>query len=474
MIALVPVWAHNYEEFWIAIRRRNAWFIQLRYFASIMLFFFWLFGKFIIGLNFSGKQDFVILSITGLIVLYNFVIMLLKNRVGNTPGRFNCLHLSLLQMLLDLFTLTALVFYTGLIDSPLFMFFIFHMIIGSLILPGRVVYTIAVLVSAGFTTLIFMQYYNFIVNYYIQGLFTSEPRHTFNFVAIFCVVFSSMMLISVYLANIIAQRLYNRERQLKETIDKLNETEIAKQKYIMGVVHEIKSPISAVRSLLEIITQGLLGEIGDKIKEKIDRAIIRTGEAIEIINDVLRLSKLKLIDAKMDEILHFNDIIIEVIDKYRDSAATKNIELKYSNSTYDNICIKGDRTLIELAISNLVNNAIKFNSKNGKVEVTLSEDCDSIKISIADDGPGILINDREKIFNQFYRGSKSNVKKEEGSGLGLSMVKEIVQRHGGTIEIDSPCRLALPDRPGTEFVLKIPAEYNQSDLKTELLNRGGL
>ena len=253
MLVLVPEWAHFYGEFWKAIRMRNLWFIRLRYFAVIILVGFLLIGEYLLNFDFSQVQMKAIIIISCIILVYNLVIHKTRNYASCEPDKFNALHISLIQMIIDLIALMVLVYYTGTIDSPLYMFFIFHAIIGSMILPGHLVYLISGLISTVFSLLVFLERFQVINRHVIHGLFSGVRNHTLSHDIIFLIIFACMLLISVYIANKIARQLYKREQQLRSTLEKLKESEIAKQKYTMGIVHEIKTPISAVMSILELI-----------------------------------------------------------------------------------------------------------------------------------------------------------------------------------------------------------------------------
>lgn len=458
MIKLVPAWAQHYDEFWSAIRRRNLWFIKLRYFAGLMLLAFLYAGEYLLNFDLSATQFHGISIVAFSILLYNGTIHKVRKYVGCTPGKFNCLHLSLVQMLLDLTALMLLVYFTGTIHSPLYMFFIFHMIIGSLILPGYVVYTIGFLVTISFSSLVILQYYNVIQTHVISGLFvSSQIPQSFAYNVLFAVVFGAMMLISVYLANKIAYNLYKREQQLRETLVQLNEAEVTKQKYIMGVVHEIKSPISAVKSMLDIILQKFLGPVDEKIEEKLERSRIRTEEAIKLINNVLRISKLKLLNVSASEEINIIELIRSIIDKNYETAASKRIDLVFDDNIILGKKLKGDRILLELAFSNLIGNSIKYNKENGLVNISFKEYENALEVEIADNGVGIPQSEHQAIFMQFYRATNIKKGNTEGSGLGLSLVKEIIERHDGNISVQSPSKIGDSKRPGTSFFIKLPA-----------------
>jgi signal transduction histidine kinase len=469
MIFLVPKWAHEYEEFWITIRRRNIWFIKVRYLAGLSLFLFLAIGEYLLNFQLTDAQIQSIVIVGIVIIIYNFILQLVRPKISCIPGQFNCMHLSLLQMIIDLTLLLILVYYTGTIDSPIYVFFIFHTIIGSLILPGYLVYTIAALVTLSYGILIFLQHFKVIENHYLIGLYNNPPEHLLMHNAVFILVFAIMMLISVFITNRIGANLLKREAQLKDTLTKLNEAEAAKQKYIMGVVHEIKTPIAAVQSMIQLILQGYLGPIGEGIEEKLNRAQTRSTEAISLINNILRISKLKLLNITTTEEIDLIEMISLLVEQQAEKARANNIQITTSDYRPTNRKINADRVLIELAFSNLIGNAIKYNFIGGRVEIIIYDEGTNVKIEINDTGAGIPTEDIDKIFKQFYRASNIKYKHEEGSGLGLYLVLEILDRHNGTINVKSPSNLQSGNRPGTTVYVTLPySVVSEDDCKEEI------
>ncbi len=455
MISLIPYWAQHREEFWNAIRRRNLWFIKLRYGAVILLLFLLVGIEFILKLPLTKIQltaiIFIMLSILG----YNLVIHWIRKFVKPTT-KFNNLHLSLLMMILDLVSLTSLIHYSGGIENPLYMFYIFHMIIGSLILPGIVIYSIATAVIISFSALVFFEYNGIIYHHGITGLLSFPLYENLHFIFIVLIVFSLMMYVSVFLANKIARQLYEQEQKLWESLQKLNEAERVKQKYVIGIVHEIKSPIAAVESYIDLIIKNYVGPVSREVEEKLVRAKTRTDEAIKMINNVLHISKLKLLDEITDEEIPLMEIAESLVTEQKVIADSKNISLTLKKDCKDNSKLYGDPVLIGIALSNILNNAIKYVGNNGKVEITLRHENDNCVIEICDDGIGIPSGDQEKIFDEFYRASNIKHKGYEGTGLGLSLVKQIITKHSGRIKVISPSRLQSGDKPGTCFVISLP------------------
>jgi signal transduction histidine kinase len=453
---MVPDWAREQKEFWEAIRRRNLWFIKLRYIVVIVLLLALFISILIFEIEFTPIQFVAGGLITVSILAYNLILHRLRKYVKPDINRFNPLYLSLLQMVLDLFALLLLVYFTGGIESPLYILFVFHIIAGSLILPGAIVYTLAVIFVALFVSAIILEYLGILPHQHINGLFEVDMYNNLNFIIAYLTTFSFMIFVSVYLANGIARQLYKREQDLIDSMKKINAAEKEKQKYIMGIVHEIKTPIVAVASYIDIILQKFLGPVDEVVEEKLVRAKNRTDEGIQMINDVLNVSKLTLYDQYDEEEIDIYDVIAGIIKRRTASAEAHLMKLNLIDERENKQNIKGDKFLLDIAVSNLLGNSIKYGADSGNVEVTISSDEENLYIKVCDDGVGIPEEELPKIFNEFYRAK--NVKKivVEGSGLGLSVVKRIVERHGGKVEVQSPSRMADRDHPGTCFTIEIP------------------
>jgi len=463
MISLVPTWARHYEEFWNTIRRRNLWFIKLRYSAVLMLIFLILTSEFILDVTLSNVQEYVLILITISILLYNIILHYTRRFVKDDPGKFNPLHLSLVQMVLDLYALTLLVYYTGTIESPLYMLFIFHMIIGSLVLPGKIIFSAAFTTIIIFAALTFGEYYNFISHHSIQGLLGATVYNDLKYVIAFVSIFTFVMIMSVVLANRIAKQLYKMEQDLVESFDHLNAAEANKQRYIMSVVHEIKSPISALHSYLDLILQKFLGPLDEKVEEKLQRARTRSDEAIQLINNVLQISKLRLVDDIIKETVDIRQLVCYIISQQKINIETKKIKLVLKDKVYKSGMVTGDKLLLEIAFSNLIGNSIKYVDINGIIEVKLDKEENNIVVEINDNGIGIPQNEIRQIFHDFFRASNIKQKGYEGSGLGLSFVKQIIEKHGGIIEVKSPSDLGDDKNPGSCFKVSLPVNANPNN-----------
>lgn len=457
MLKLIPKHTYDYQQLWALIRKRNKWLIDLRYFAFIFLLIFLFATRYIMKLEYKDEQFIILVSIGISILIYNLILYYVSNSgvVHDSPEELNPITISLVQIQVDMLSLALIVYYTGGIESPFYIFYIFHMIIGSMILPGFIIYTIAALVVISFFGLSIAEFYGAVEHMGIGGIYTAPIYNDFEYVLIFSGAFGIMMMVSVFLANSITSALYRREQDLKTTLDKLNNAEKIKQKYIMGVVHEIKTPIAAVQSYLDLILQKYTGPVPEKIEDKLSKARNRSEEAIEIINDVLHISRLKLLDEIVKKELDIFELVNNIVTKRKIQAVSKDINLKMIDERKKKKDIMGDYNLLDLAFSNLVGNSIKYTNRGGKIEVVIRDADEYTEIEVCDNGIGIPETDQSKIFSEFYRASNVKHKVQEGTGTGLSVVKQIINQHDGGISFSSPSRLADEKGNGTSFVVKL-------------------
>ena len=467
MISLVPEWAREQKEFWEAVRRRNLWSIKLRYGVVIALSVVLIFSTVILKINFTTIQLIAGCAITASILIYNIILHRLRKYIKLDVSKFNPIYLSLLQMILDLVSLLLLVYFTGGIESPLYILFVFHMIVGSLILPGAIVYTLAGIFVTLFVLTIVLEFLGFLPHHQIIGLFEVKLYSNINFILASLTTFTFMIFVSVYLANGIARQLYRREKDLVQSIEKINVAEKEKQRYIMGIVHELKTPIVAVASYIDLILQKFLGPIDEMVEEKLLRAKNRTDEGIQMINDVLNVSKLNLYDKFDEEEVDIKGLISGVIMRRKAYAESHLIKMKFYDERKNVDKIKGDKFLLDIAISNLVGNAIKYGVDGGIVEITLKSEGNNLVVEVCDDGVGIPEDEKPKIFKDFYRAMNVKRISTEGSGLGLSVVKKIIDRHDGFIKVKSPSRLAKIGQPGSCFTIRLPFQREKKDESLE-------
>lgn len=206
-----------------------------------------------------------------------------------------------------------------------------------------------------------------------------------------------------------------------------------RREFSANVSHELKTPLQSILGYAEIMKNGL---VKDEDKQRfLERIHAEAGNMIELIQNIMELSRLDE-NKTLDE---FEDVDLlklaqSVTLRLKHKAQTKGVTLNVSGSS---ACVCGVQSILSEVLYNLVDNSIKYNKDNGKVDVKVQDGSEEVTVSVSDTGIGIGAADRERVFERFYRADKSHSKEIGGTGLGLSIVKHGVLFHKGRVELES-------------------------------------
>ena len=237
-------------------------------------------------------------------------------------------------------------------------------------------------------------------------------------------------------------------------ITALKKIDQLKSDFVSMVAHEIKSPLNSILMQLNVVLDGLAGDLTEKQREILQRNFDRIKSLTVLSTELLDLSKIEsgLINQEREE-LALIELIKGQIVLYQDKADSKSIQMTMKK-TKKEIQIMGNRINIEEVVSNLISNAIRYTPNGGKITIQADEKKDRAKIMVSDTGFGIPEKELENIFDRFFRVKNEKTRYINGTGLGLSIVKSIVEAHHGTIEVESKL-----DK-GTCFSIYLPkSEY---------------
>jgi two-component system, sensor histidine kinase and response regulator len=229
----------------------------------------------------------------------------------------------------------------------------------------------------------------------------------------------------------------------------LNKTEKQNRFQFLSVLsHELKSPINAVEGYLNIMNDKQMGEDLNTYMNMIERSLIRIKGMRNLIMDMLDITRLES-GIKRREIRPIDLVEIAKISKdtVEPLAIQKNIKIHLDLP--DELFFKADYNEMEIVINNLLSNAVKYNKENGKVFLTVSKVTSGIKIVVDDTGIGIDKNDIPKLFGEFERIKNEKTREISGTGLGLNIVKKIIDMYRGSVHVESE-----PDK-GTKFTVII-------------------
>lgn len=248
---------------------------------------------------------------------------------------------------------------------------------------------------------------------------------------------------------------YTETMQISEAFNKMRSRmkvlDDSRQEFVSNVSHELKTPLTSMKVLADsLLAQGdapveLYKEFMGDITEEIEREN-------KIINDLLSLVKMDKTAADLNiKSENINEVVERILKRLRPIAALRNIELVFES--FRPVTAEVDEVKLSLAISNLVENAIKYNKENGWVQVSLNADHKYFYVKVADSGMGIPQESLDHIFERFYRVDKSHSKEISGTGLGLAIARNAIITHRGAIKVHSE------EGEGTTFTVRVPLNY---------------
>ncbi len=238
-----------------------------------------------------------------------------------------------------------------------------------------------------------------------------------------------------------------------EDVTSRRRLERVRKDFVANVSHELRTPVANMRAVVDALIAGAADDpdAARRFLTDLDRESRRL---VDIIEDLLMLSRLEAEGTTLvAETFAVNEMIEEALAEKAGLAWKGEVELTFSDGE-NAVEIRGDRNLIKLACTNLLDNAIKYNRPGGRVEVLVAHGKNEISISVSDTGIGIPMKERSKIFERFYRVDKARSRETGGTGLGLSIVKHAADFHGGTINITST------EGEGSTFTLVIPNDFS--------------
>jgi signal transduction histidine kinase len=431
--------------------QRAYWLIRLRWVAIGTLVGATFVARDLMGVSLPAS---ILYGIAVLLLAYNFVLYdLLRHQTWGgreiPPERVG--RILTLQISADLLILTAILHFSGGIENPFVFFFVFHMIIASILRPKRESYlqaTLAVLLFGGLIILEKMpvlQHYD-LIGFAGHGLYANNT-----FVLGFLLVFTVTLYLVVYMTTSISEQLRTQQEDLQKANIQLREQDRVKNEYVLRVTHDIKGHLAAIESCVEVVANGMLGPLNDKQKDMVERAYRRTTKCMAFITALLKLTRMKLSGRLEMERFSLRNCLLNSLTSVQNRAQAKSIALHHViDPAVDEVL--GEAVLIEETLTNLLFNAVKYTPEGGKAAVEVMQDGSFVCVRVTDTGIGIPELELPRIFEEFYRAENARAVERDGTGLGLAFAKQVVERHGGRIWAENN-----PDG-GSTFAFTLPLE----------------
>ena len=440
--------------------RRLNWLLQLRWLAIIGL----LSTLFIIPLLFDLVLPKVeILCTVFILIIYNIIFVLWRNNLAAkepTTAISSARKHANLQIIIDCIILTYLIHITGGVENPLVFFAVFHVVIASILRRWKKALILTVFEILLLNSLFWLEYFIPGIHRHLEGFLTICLAHNLFYIFAISLTLTTTLLLTCFMATSITTQLRTREDQLaelKESLENANkqleDLIESRTRFMRMVEHEMRSPLAAIQSCLNVILSGLTDQASEKTIEMVERANTRA-KALQILShDLLEFSRLerqKQEGTTEPEQIDFVEVLKNGIEFYTPLGEERKIQIN-RNLPENPVFLKADRRDLEQVVNNLLSNAIKYSHDEKSIDITLLVKTNSMALSVKDRGIGISEKDQKKLFTEFFRAENAKNTGKEGTGLGLTIVKLSVEKYGGNIKINSS------ENAGTEVIVTIPA-----------------
>lgn len=224
-----------------------------------------------------------------------------------------------------------------------------------------------------------------------------------------------------------------RAAELADAYQKLAEQDLARREFLSNITHELRTPLMVASGYLHTLKKGMLS--GEQLQASIETVSRNVDQIVNLTNDILFLQEMDLVLPDFQSV-NMLDVVETVVRKYENKAKARGISLNIKGRL--NVPpVQGDEPSLERAVTALVDNAIKFSPPNGVVEIRLAEQENHVSTSVVDYGIGIDPQIRPRIFDRFFHIEKNGDELYSGLGIGLSITRQVIQQHRGTLDVDS-------------------------------------
>lgn len=415
---------------------RAYWLIRLRWVAIVTLAAATFIAGKVMGVSLPASALY---AMSGLLLVYNlslYGLLQYWSGGGREPSPKKIDGILGFQISADLLILATILHFSGGIENPFSFFFVFHMIIASILRPRWQSYLQATLAVVLFGGLVLLEGTGVVPHYDLTGFAGHGLYSNGTFVLGFLLVFTITLYLVVYMTTSITEQLREHQKELEKANALLEEKDQVKNEYVLRVTHDIKGHLAAIESCLEVVSNGMLGPLNDKQKDFVERAQRRTTKCLAFVLALLKLTRMKLSGRLDVERFSLRSCVLSSLASVQNRAREKSIVLNHQiDSTVDQMM--GEGVLIEETITNMLFNAIKYTPAGGRVGMEVKPDGDFVQVKITDTGIGVPETALPHLFQEFFRAENARAVERDGTGLGLAFAKQVVERHGGRIWVEN-------------------------------------
>jgi signal transduction histidine kinase len=426
---------------------RLRWSIRLRWFASAFTIVALLVAWYRFYVRFP-VLDTAIVAVA--VPFYNAIFALFLSNLSAREAitvRWTKI-LANAQVVCDIIAVVLLVHFTGGVENPFVMFITIPIVYALPMLPQRTVFCHATVAAVLVNLVLWGECFGLLPHVYLPTVAEKllHQRKLYVFQMSFTTTLTLYLL--VFVGGSVASMLRRLSFQLEVTYKQLKELHDARTFYVRKVSHELRAPLSAIRSLLRVLLQGYAGTIDDKATSMLQRVDVRAEGLLELVAELLRFSRLEAAEApEKPEVVDMHELVVRVARLFQSLAEEKELQLTVSIVPF---AVQGTREDLRELVTNLVSNAIRYTPRGGRIGIIGVVHGSYAALNVTDTGIGIPKEKIENVFDEFFRASNARQAVPEGTGMGLAITKRIAEMHDGTIMVRSE------EGKGTIFTVTLP------------------
>jgi len=429
-------------------RERATWQVKLRWWVPPAIAATVLLGS---ALGFD-VATVPILGVAVAILAYNVLLAAAFSRLDRSDPRATEFErrCELIQVSLDYAAMFLLVVYTGGASSPLIWFLAFHVVFAAVLFRSTIAWLFAAIAVGGVWLVAVAQAAGWLtpgeIAFSGETLFPiGQPMAVF----LTLLAFTVAMAVTATVTTAIVARLRRSNTRAYNAVETLVEE---RSQYMLQMAHNTRAPLAAAISMLDVLVDGYVGELDERQREYIERAKARLNALNGTLGDLLQLAlSRQRAEQAVRAPVDVPGLVADVVAVFEDRATEEGVRLDLQPSdppapsasgalraTDGRGTVVGDREALQQVFENLVSNALKYTPRGGEVRVVVGpEDEGLLPVVVKDTGIGVPAGELPQLFSPFYRASNARDSDVAGSGLGLTMVKETVEAHGGSVELNS-------------------------------------
>ena len=340
------------------------------------------------------------------------------------------------QIVLDLIVLTGLVYVIGSTDTFVPFFYLFHITLACIFFPPRssLIVTCFSAVLYFIVVLLEINHVLPVAGIRVTGLLLSQKQTLTRLIFAGSAVF--VWLVVWYFVSTLSAAVRKRDKQLREANVRLIKADEEKTQQVLVTTHELKSPFTGIESNIQLLKYQYWKNVPGKVQDLINKIDAQSQILRERISKILMLGDLRSLPTreKQIETLELDKVIVAVIEDLKPRARERNIKFDVKVPSFS---VQGNKKNLTFLFSNLLSNAVNYSHDGARVEVVAREYPDRIEIAVSDHGIGIREDALPHIFDEYYRTKEASAFNKMSTGLGLSIVKEIVRNLGLGIRVSS-------------------------------------